>query len=315
MVPSRSPSVYSRPPSELFDPEDVSPHSGRELHSWFADVESSKPSRHSQVRSRGARDGAEAHHLFCHYARLPSPETYARLYYASRELSDSRYPHFGFDRSETRRDRAALSPPLLPKQPPIQPRSTPSAALGAPPEVAPLESPDPPLYVPDLTREESSSDSTDHDSEDLDSNWDDSILTPADSDLGNAGSLSPSDGPKAFLQLMDRMCKALKIQFTSPASKETDYVHKLVQADMPAGVLLPMLPVHLSTLREAWDTPASIPRAPRHFNALYKLQPGEAKFLVSHPIANSLIVHSASKAKQAKHPIPPDREGQKLDTL
>ncbi|KAL8219288.1 UNVERIFIED_CONTAM: hypothetical protein K2H54_017826 [Gekko kuhli] len=226
MVPSRSPSVYSRPPSELFDPEDVSPHSGRELHSWFADVESSKPSRHSQVRSRGARDGAEAHHLFRHYARLPSPETYARLYYASRELSDSRYPHFGFDRSETRRDRAALSPPLLPKQPPIQPRSTPSAALGAPPEVAPLESPDPPLYVPDLTREESSSDSTDHDSEDLDSNWDDSILTPADSDLGNAGSLSPSDGPKAFLQLMDRMCKALKIQFTSPASKETDYVHK-----------------------------------------------------------------------------------------
>ncbi|KAL8180232.1 UNVERIFIED_CONTAM: hypothetical protein K2H54_014845 [Gekko kuhli] len=90
MVPSRSPSVYSRPPSELFDPEDVSPHSGRELHRRFTDVESSKPSCHSRGRSRGARDGAEAHHLYRHYAKSPSPETYARLYYASREFSDSR---------------------------------------------------------------------------------------------------------------------------------------------------------------------------------------------------------------------------------
>ncbi|KAL8180807.1 UNVERIFIED_CONTAM: hypothetical protein K2H54_034308, partial [Gekko kuhli] len=248
-VPSRSPSVCSRPPSELFDPEDVSPRFGREMHRWFTDIEPDKSSRPSRGRSRGARDGTKALHLYRHYAKSPSPETYARLYYASREFSDSRYPPLNLDRAEARQDCAALSPPSLPKQPPIHSHSSPSAALGAPPEEAPLESPDPPLYAPDLTREESSSDSTDHDSKDSDSNRDDSMPTAPDSDLGNAGSLSPSDGPKAFLQLMDRMCKALKIQLTCPASKETDYVHKLVQADMPAGVLLPMLPVHLPILQ------------------------------------------------------------------
>ncbi|KAL8219667.1 UNVERIFIED_CONTAM: hypothetical protein K2H54_030401, partial [Gekko kuhli] len=251
-----------RLPLELFDPEDVSLQSDRELPRWFTDVKSSQLPRRSRSQSRGACDRAEAHH-FCHrYARLPSPETYARRYYASRGLSDSRSPYVDSGYYKACRDYAVLSPPALPRQSPVHSRPTPLAVLGAPSQTqSPLEPADPPP-PPDLTREESSVDSTDHESEDSDSNQDDTIPIPADRISGNLAVYRHLMGPKCSYSLRTVCAK-----------------HS------------------------------------RRFDALYKIQPGEAKFLVSHPTANSLMVHSASKAKQAKHPIPPDREGRKLDTL
>ncbi|KAL8187528.1 UNVERIFIED_CONTAM: hypothetical protein K2H54_050022 [Gekko kuhli] len=181
LVPLRSPSVYSRPPSDLFNPEDVSPQPNRELPRWFTDVESSQPPRRSRSRSRGARDGTEAYHFYrdfkdhryASFARSPLPEAYARRYYASRGLSDSRprSPYIDSGRYMARWHHTALSSPVLLRQSPARSRPTPSAALGAPPQDrSPLEPADPPLYLPDLTKKESSVDSTDHESEDSDSN-------------------------------------------------------------------------------------------------------------------------------------------------
>ncbi|KAL8219580.1 UNVERIFIED_CONTAM: hypothetical protein K2H54_027797 [Gekko kuhli] len=318
-VPSRSPSIYSRPPSEILDREDSPTDTCRDRRDWLTDVESGRRPRYSRSRSRSYRDDylpLSHGHRYRRYSpdsRSPSPYTYARCYFASRDRPDSRlmspYPR---SREPDRRDRRS---PSRREELPPRPLQPPSAALGAPPSDPAPRHVDPPLYMPDLSKPtESSADSDDHGSGASDSDPDASVPTH-DADTEQPGSLSPSDGSKAYVLLIERMCKALQVQLTSEAPKLNDYMHKLVQADLPTGALLPMLPVHLGTLKEAWDTPASIPRAPRRFDALYKIQPGEAKFLVSHPAANSLIVHSASKAKQSKHPTPPDKEGRKLDTL
>ncbi|KAL8215434.1 UNVERIFIED_CONTAM: hypothetical protein K2H54_002052 [Gekko kuhli] len=86
----------------------------------------------------------------------------------------------------------------------------------------------------DLTKEESSVHSTDHESEDSDSNREDVGPTPPDSDLGQSVSLSPSDGPKAFLQMIDRMCKALKNEIcTGNTSLEIPHTYCLQQVNAP----------------------------------------------------------------------------------
>ncbi|KAL8202466.1 UNVERIFIED_CONTAM: hypothetical protein K2H54_015593 [Gekko kuhli] len=62
-------------------------------------------------------------------------------------------------------------------------------------------------------------------SECLDLDCEDPVQTPSDSDLGKSGSLSPSDGPKSYLQLLARMCQALQVQLTNETPRVTDLVH------------------------------------------------------------------------------------------
>ncbi|XP_060118313.1 cation channel sperm-associated auxiliary subunit beta-like [Heteronotia binoei] len=117
------------------------------------------------------------------------------------------------------------------------------------------------------------------------------------------------------LNLTTTMAEALNVTIPSDSPKILAVVHDLVQADFPTGSLLPMLPVHLEGLCEAWGKPASAPLTLKRFDSLYRIHAPESKFLASHPAPNSIIVHSASKAKPSRHPTPPDREDRKLDTL
>ncbi|KAL8188151.1 UNVERIFIED_CONTAM: hypothetical protein K2H54_062198 [Gekko kuhli] len=204
LVPSRSPSLCSQPPSELFESDDARAPAYPDRQDWLRDTENVAPFYGSRSRSR------RPSFRYSPETRSPSPNTYARYCYASR------YRPYPRPRSPPRYrdpwDRAI--PPPQPRAPqpraPRTPSRTPaSASLGAPPVLhqGPSEQIDPPLYMPDdLTRaDESSPESDDNPSNHSDSDKEDTGPSPLDSDLGQQGSLSPSDGPKSYLQLISRI--------------------------------------------------------------------------------------------------------------
>ncbi|KAL8170129.1 UNVERIFIED_CONTAM: hypothetical protein K2H54_064254 [Gekko kuhli] len=91
-----------------------------------------------------------------------------------------------------------------------------------------------------------------------------------------------------------------------------DPVHPVV--DTPGTVLL-TLPVHMATLQEAWSRPVSIPPVLKRYKTMYKVSGENDCFLQSQLKPNSSVVHSSSKTKQSQYLAPPDRDGQKIDTL
>ncbi|KAL8221836.1 UNVERIFIED_CONTAM: hypothetical protein K2H54_074554, partial [Gekko kuhli] len=192
LVPSRSPSVCSQPPSEIFESDEGRAPAPRDRQEWFHDVEPVLPYYGSRTRTQRPPSQSATRRYFMEYSpepRSPSPNTYARQYYASRYLpypkprSPLRYrdPR---DRDAARNRDAAPPPPCAPRTPP---RAPPSAALGAPPILhhGPSEQIEPPLYMPeDLTRgDESSPESVDHPSNHSDSEKDNTEPSPLNSDL------------------------------------------------------------------------------------------------------------------------------------
>ncbi|KAL8203666.1 UNVERIFIED_CONTAM: hypothetical protein K2H54_059131, partial [Gekko kuhli] len=198
LVPSRSPSVCSQPPSEIFESDDGRAPAPRDRPEWFQDVEPVMPYYGPRTRIQRPLSQSATHHYFMEYSpepRSPSPNTYARHYYASRYLPypkprsplryrDPRDRDTARDRGTARNRDAAPPPPRVPRTPP---RAPPSASLGAPPILhhGPSEPIEPPLYMPeDLTRgDESSPESVDHPSNRSDSEKDDTEPSPLDSDL------------------------------------------------------------------------------------------------------------------------------------
>ncbi|KAL8202982.1 UNVERIFIED_CONTAM: hypothetical protein K2H54_034026 [Gekko kuhli] len=77
LVPSRSPSLCSQPPSELFESDDARAPAYPDRQDWFRDTENVAPFYGSRSRSR------RPSFRYSPEARSPSPNTYARYYYAS----------------------------------------------------------------------------------------------------------------------------------------------------------------------------------------------------------------------------------------
>ncbi|KAL8221323.1 UNVERIFIED_CONTAM: hypothetical protein K2H54_065690 [Gekko kuhli] len=90
-VPSRSPSIYSRLPSEILEPGGSPTDSRRDRRDWLPDVDFSRRPRYSRSRSRYYREDympLSRSHRYRRYSpdsRSPSPYTYARRYFASRD--------------------------------------------------------------------------------------------------------------------------------------------------------------------------------------------------------------------------------------
>lgn len=61
--------------------------------------------------------------------------------------------------------------------------------------------------------------------------------------------------------------RCLKIQWTTDMPKVTDPVNKLRKTDLPSSVVLPMLPVHLEALKEAWTKPALLAPMPKCYES------------------------------------------------
>lgn len=120
---------------------------------------------------------------------------------------------------------------------------------------------------------------------------------------------------KNYQELLGRLSKALDVTHSTVPPKTMDVLHKMVQAKFPANTLLPMLPVHLGILREVWRKPTSVLSSMRLLDSLYRVQPTDASFLLSHPPATLVIVHSATKSKQTRHAAPLDQEVWKVESL
>ncbi|KAL8180179.1 UNVERIFIED_CONTAM: Dynein heavy chain 10, axonemal [Gekko kuhli] len=87
LVPSRSPSVCSQPPSEIFESDDGRAPAPRDRQEWFQDVEPVMPYYGPRTRTQRPLSQSATRHYFMEYSpepRSPSPNTYAQHYYASR---------------------------------------------------------------------------------------------------------------------------------------------------------------------------------------------------------------------------------------
>ncbi|KAL8203335.1 UNVERIFIED_CONTAM: hypothetical protein K2H54_049102 [Gekko kuhli] len=128
-VMSRSPSIYSRPPSEILDRGDSPTNTRRDRREWLTDIESGRRTRYSRSRSRSYRDDylpLSRSHRYRRYSpdsRSPSSYTYARRYFASRDHPDSRLMS-PYPRSRHRLSAASLPPnssnPMMLEPLPIQ---------------------------------------------------------------------------------------------------------------------------------------------------------------------------------------------------
>lgn len=78
-------------------------------------------------------------------------------------------------------------------------------------------------------------------------------LLTADATVIRPGSLYPMERVRAYLELILRMA-AHTISLTFTELEETDVVHDMLQANLPASASLP-----LNALKEAWDKPSSVP--------------------------------------------------------
>lgn len=93
------------------------------------------------------------------------------------------------------------------------------------------------------------------------------------------GCLSPSEGSQEYLEMVKRLASALGVQSVTEPAQVTDVVHKLLQTDLPPATLLPMLPVHLDLLKEAWGHPSAVNPSSRRHDAFYRIDKTTAPFL------------------------------------
>lgn len=115
--------------------------------------------------------------------------------------------------------------------------------------------------------------------------------------------------------MIKQLVSSLGVQSATEPSHVTDMVHQLVQTELPPATILPLLPVHLDLLKEAWEHPSAVNPSSRRHNAFYKVDKSLAPFLFTHPHPNSMIVHSSTKVKTTKSLFPPDRDQTKVDNF
>lgn len=108
---------------------------------------------------------------------------------------------------------------------------------------------------------------------------------------------------------------ALGIKSATEPLKVTDIVYQMVQAELPPATLLPLLPVHLDALKEAWEHPSAVNPSSRRHYAMYKVDRSSVPFLFSHPPPNSMIVHSSAKSKGFRSSVLPDHDHRKADAF
>lgn len=192
----------------------------------------------------------------------------------------------------------SVHPPVLTQQPPVQ----------QPLQTDTLEKPGPELPLRILQEQDPST--SDGDSEPNLMEGSPDVL-----DTVFPGSLSPSESSQEYLEMLKRLASTLGVQLVTEPAHDTDVVHKLVQADLPSATLLPVLPVHLHLLKEAWEHPPAVHPSSKPHDAFYRIDKTSAPFLFSHPPPNSMIVHSSAKAKSSKTPSPPDHDQKKVDVF
>uniref|UniRef100_A0ABM5FAT3 Uncharacterized protein n=1 Tax=Pogona vitticeps TaxID=103695 RepID=A0ABM5FAT3_9SAUR len=137
-----------------------------------------------------------------------------------------------------------------------------------------------------------------------------------ESDTGDPHDPSPSEDFSSYSQMLSRLAKTLKLRVDEPPPPEEDLIFGDIVKERTPPPSLSYLPSLLKVIKELWDHPSSSIPLPRRTENMYKIVGDDTKFLLKHPIPNSLIVEtSCSKPTGRSHVIPTNKEGKKLEMI
>ncbi|XP_078245250.1 uncharacterized protein LOC144587803 [Pogona vitticeps] len=136
------------------------------------------------------------------------------------------------------------------------------------------------------------------------------------SDTGDPHESSPSEDFSSYSQMLARLAKALKLRMDEPPPPEEDLIFGDINKERSPPPSLSYLPALLSIIKDFWEHPSSSVPLPKRTENMYRINDEDAKFLLKHPIPNSLIVESScSKPSGRAHVVPTNKEGRKLEML
>ncbi|XP_078246160.1 uncharacterized protein LOC144588055 [Pogona vitticeps] len=213
--------------------------------------------------------------------------------------------------------------PTKPPVPPTLPAPLPSAGSAAPAISAPTVGVE---HRPRKRAHESSSDDDQPFSSQQSGSDDDLPPQPTpiplpvgetvESDTGDPHDPSPSEDFSSYSQMLSRLAKTLKLPVDEPPPPEEDLIFGDITKERTPPPSLSYLPSLLKIIKELWDRPSSSIPLPRRTENMYKIIGDDTKFLLKHPIPNSLIVEtSCSKPTGRSHVIPTNKEGKKLEMI
>ncbi|XP_072857659.2 uncharacterized protein LOC140707569 [Pogona vitticeps] len=137
-----------------------------------------------------------------------------------------------------------------------------------------------------------------------------------ESDTGNPHDSSPSEDFTSYSQMLSRLAKTLKIRVDEPTPPEEDLIFGDITKERSPPPSLSFLPALLKIVHEFWEHPSASVPLPKRTESMYKIIGDDAKFLLKHPIPNSLIVEtSCTKPSGKVHVIPTNKEGKKLELI
>uniref|UniRef100_A0ABM5G2Q2 Uncharacterized protein n=1 Tax=Pogona vitticeps TaxID=103695 RepID=A0ABM5G2Q2_9SAUR len=136
------------------------------------------------------------------------------------------------------------------------------------------------------------------------------------SDTGDPHDSFPSEDFSSYSQMLSRLAKTLKLRVDEPAPPEEHLIFGDITKERNPPPSLSYLPALLKIIQELWDHPSASGPLPRRTENMYKIIGDDAKFLLKHPIPNSLIVEtSCTKPSGRAHVIPTNKEGKKLEII
>nr|XP_020642244.1 formin-like protein 7 [Pogona vitticeps] len=337
-VPSRSSSPRKKSEKRKHLSEDrhrsLSKHSKRRRHhsrrryTSTSDDSSSSESRrrrhkrHSRRRSRSSSSSTSPERRHRHRK--------VKYIYLSSSSSSASTPPPKKRRRRHKRKTVEAPQPAPPSAPPIVPTPPTGSASTIPPPPPPPPSvpptaPSAPCPRPKKTHDLSSDDDAPPSSQEPDSDEEPPPQpTPQDlpegetveSDIGNPHDSFPSEDFTSYAQMLSRLAKTLKIPVDEPTPPEEDLIFGDITKDRSSPPSLSFLPALLKIVHEFWEHPSASVPLPKRTESMYKITGDDAKFLLKHPIPNSLIVEtSCTKPSGKVHVIPTNKEGKKLELI
>ena len=137
-----------------------------------------------------------------------------------------------------------------------------------------------------------------------------------ESDTGDPHAASPSEDFSSYSQMLARLAKVLKLQMDAPAPPEEDLIFGDITSERSPPPNLAYLSVLTNIIKDFWNQPSTTPSLSRRTENLYRVSGDDAKFLLKHPIPNSLIVETSCTRPSGKsHVTPTNKEGKKMEIL
>ena len=126
----------------------------------------------------------------------------------------------------------------------------------------------------------------------------------------------PHASSSSYSQMLTRLARALKLDLDLPSPPGEDLIFGDIVKERAAPPSIAFVPVIMEIIKEFWEQPSNTPSVPRRTENFYRVHGSDTKFLLKHPIPNSLIVEtSCSRPSVKSHVTPVNKEGKKLEII